>query len=174
MMKRNGQAMPGTGSATELHNPASSEAAIVGHPLHPSLIPFPVVYLFSAALTDIAFNYTQDQFWLHASLWLIGAGVIMAAVAGIFGAADFLSRRAIREENYSWYHGLGNGVILILALINWIMRLSDRQPGQPLTLGNGEMTLSIVCALGVLVTAWIGGEMVYKRLMGTHPQAKRY
>ena len=58
------------------------------HPLHPMLIPFPVAFLVGALVTDLAFIATSDNFWARASMWLIGAGVLMALVAAVAGFTD--------------------------------------------------------------------------------------
>src|SRR4030095_3664251 len=62
-------------------NPKST-ASIAGHPLHPMLIPFPIAFFVLAFLCDLAFWRTGDAFWATAALWLLGAGLIMAALGG--------------------------------------------------------------------------------------------
>ena len=44
-----------------------STAAIMGHPIHPMLIPFPVAFLNAAVATDLAARSTGDPFWSRAS-----------------------------------------------------------------------------------------------------------
>ena len=65
-------------------NPAST-AKVGTHPLHPMLIPFPVAFLVGAFVTDLAFIGTGDGFWARASIWLLGAGIVMALVAALAG-----------------------------------------------------------------------------------------
>jgi uncharacterized membrane protein len=62
-----------------LHNPQST-AKIPGHPIHPMLIPFPIAFFVGAFLTDLAFWRAGRDFWAEASVWLIGAGLLMAAL----------------------------------------------------------------------------------------------
>src|SRR3954451_9989119 len=69
-------------------NPLST-AKLGSHPLHPMLIPFPVAFLVGTLATDFAFIGTGDGFWARASMWLIGAGVVMALLAALAGFADF-------------------------------------------------------------------------------------
>ena len=61
-------------------NPKST-ASIAGHPIHPMLIPFPVVFLVTAFVTDLVFWSTGFAIWATASLWLLGAGILMALVS---------------------------------------------------------------------------------------------
>jgi uncharacterized membrane protein len=63
-------------------NPKSI-ASIAGHPLHPMLIPFPIAFLVAAFAFDVAFWQTANTFWASASVWLLGAGIVMAALAAV-------------------------------------------------------------------------------------------
>src|SRR5947209_3181453 len=88
-------------------NPRST-ASIAGHPIHPMIIPFPIAFLTSALVTDLAFWSTRRPMWAEASLWLIGAGIVMALAAAIFGFADFFGERRIRDLSDAWQHMIGN------------------------------------------------------------------
>ena len=65
-------------------NPRST-AQIAGHPIHPMVIPFPIACFVLALVSDLAFWKTSNDFWATASLWLLGIGLIMAAVAAAMG-----------------------------------------------------------------------------------------
>ena len=60
--------------------------AVARHPLHPMVIPFPIAFFVATWATDAAFWYFEDPFWARASLWLLGAGLVMG-LAG-FGALN--------------------------------------------------------------------------------------
>ena len=106
-------------------NPKST-ASIAGHPIHPMLIPFPVVFLATAFVTDLVFWSTGFAIWATASLWLLGAGIIMALVAALFGFTDFIGDARIRAISDAWQHLIGNLVAVVLALINWFIRYKCR------------------------------------------------
>lgn len=97
-------------------NPRST-AQIAGHPLHPMLIPFPIAFFASAFLCDLAYWQTSNAMWSTASLWLLGAGLIMAAAAAVVGLIDVLGEQRIRELNDVWLHAGGNVLSLIVVLI---------------------------------------------------------
>jgi uncharacterized membrane protein len=99
------------------NNPGST-ASIAGHPIHPMLVPFPVAFLVTALVTDFIFWRTVDEIWATASAWLLGAGVIMALVAALFGFTDFLGDARIRDISASWQHLIGNLIAVLLAFIN--------------------------------------------------------
>ena len=73
-------------------NPKSI-ASIAGHPLHPMLVPFPIAFFVTTFVCDLAFWRTGVSFWASASLWLLGAGLVMAALAVVMGLIDVLSDR---------------------------------------------------------------------------------
>jgi uncharacterized membrane protein len=58
-------------------NPKST-ASIAGHPIHPMLIPFPVVFLVTALVSDLVFWSTNYEIWATASQWFLGAGTWFA------------------------------------------------------------------------------------------------
>ena len=103
------------------NNPRST-AQIAGHPIHPMLIPFPDVFLVSAAASDVVFASTGAEIWAVAAMWFLGAGVVMALVAALFGFIDFFGSDRIRAINDAWQHMIGNLIAVVLALINWFIR----------------------------------------------------
>ena len=70
-----------------------STVQIVGHPIHPMLIPFPIACLVLTLISDLAFWKTSNDFWANASLWLLGIGLIMAALGAVMGPDRRIGRR---------------------------------------------------------------------------------
>ena len=63
------------------HGHPRSTAQIGGHPIHPMLIPFPIVCFIGTLVTDIVFVNNGDPGWATASRYLLGIGLVMAALA---------------------------------------------------------------------------------------------
>lgn len=147
------------------HSDVPSAAHISGHPIHPMLVPFPIAYLVGALFTDLAFISTNDAFWATASLWLLRAGVVMGALAAVFGLVDFLSRKSIRSHKIAWYHFAGNAGVLALALINMMLR--GDSPADAIV--PGGILLSLIVAGTLIYTSWLGGEMAYRYRIGSIP-----
>src|SRR6185437_10343958 len=101
----------------DLSRGVRSTAAIKGHPIHPMLVPFPIAFLVGALATDLVFTGMADPFWARASMWLVGAGLVMGALAALAGLADFLTIQRARSLTEAWVHFLGNGLALILSLV---------------------------------------------------------
>jgi uncharacterized membrane protein len=146
--------------ATE--NPHST-ASIAGHPIHPMLIPFPVAFLVSALVTDLVFWSTADAAWATVSMWLLGAGVVTALVAALFGFTDFFGEARIRSLSDSWQHMIGNLVAVVLALVNWWIRYRTGAAAGVFPYG---VWLSLATVLLLLFNGWKGWEMVYRHRVG--------
>jgi uncharacterized membrane protein len=138
-------------------NPRST-ASIAGHPLHPMLIPFPIAFFVFALLCDLAFWRTGDAFWASAALWLLGAGLVMAALAAVFGLIDFLGEPRIRALNDAWWHAGGNVLAVLISLYNWYLRYTT---GEAAILPTG-LLLSFIVVCILLFTGWKGWNLVYR------------
>ena len=142
-------------------NPQST-AQIAGHPLHPMLIPFPVAFLVATFVCDLIFWRTGNPAWSTASLWLLGAALIMAALAAVAGLTDFLGDQRIRDLGAAWHHLIGNVIAVLLSLWNWYRRY---EAGEAAVLPVG-LILSGIVVLILLYTGWRGWEMVYRHRVG--------
>lgn len=142
--------------------PVPSTAAVFGHPIHPMVIPFPFAFLLTVLATDLAYWAVADPFWARASLWLVGAGVVMGAVAAVFGAIDFFTLPQARRHATGWIHALGNATALALSLVSWLLRLGDAAQA---VLPWGLILSAVVAAI-LAVTGWAGGELSYRHRIG--------
>jgi uncharacterized membrane protein len=144
-----------------MSNPQST-AKIAGHPLHPMLVPFPIAFFVATVGADIMYLQDGDFFWFRASEWLLGAGVVMAVLAALAGITDLLGDARIRDLSIAWVHFLGNLLAVLLEAFNWYQRYSM---GESVVRSPG-IYLSIATVLILLVTGWLGWEMVYRRRVG--------
>lgn len=145
-------------------NPRST-ASIAGHPLHPMLVPFPIVCFVGALVTDIAYAETANIQWANFSAWLLLAGIVMAVFAALAGVIDFIGDRRVRSIAAAWVHGIGNATAVILAVLNAFVHSRDAYTSvMPMGL-----ILSVVTVLIFLVTGWLGGELVFRHRVGVLP-----
>ena len=107
-----------------MSNPRST-ASIAGHPIHPMLIPFPVAFFAATLVCDLAFWRTGNADWATASLWLLGAGLVMGALAAIAGLIDVLGEPRIRALREVWWHAGGNVLLVLIQAASWYMRYRD-------------------------------------------------
>ena len=142
-------------------NPHST-AKILGHPIHPMLVPFPIAFLVGTLLSDLAFWQGRDAFWATASVYLLGAALVFAALAALAGFVDFLGDRRVRSLGAARRHMVGNLTAVILSAINLVLRLGNHVEA---VLPAG-LSLSAVVALILLYTGWQGGELVFRHGVG--------
>jgi uncharacterized membrane protein len=144
-----------------MQNPKST-AQIAGHPIHPMLIPFPIAFFVGTFVADIAYWITGAVGWAEATVWLLGAGLIMAALAALAGLTDVLGDMQIRNLSDAWLHAGGNVVVVLIELYNWYSRY---EYGGAAILPTG-IVLSLIVVLILLFTGWKGWEMVYRHRVG--------
>jgi uncharacterized membrane protein len=142
-------------------NPKST-ASIAGHPLHPMLVPFPIAFFVSTFVCDLAFWRTGVPFWAAASLWLLGAGLVMAALAAVVGLIDFFGEARIRALNDAWWHAGGNVLAVLIELYNWYLRYRS---GEAAIVPTG-LLLSLIVVGILLFTGWKGWKLVYLHRVG--------
>jgi uncharacterized membrane protein len=141
-------------------NPKST-VQIAGHPLHPMVIPFPIAFFVSVLVCDVVFKSTGVALWATAALWLLGAGLVMAALAALLGLTDFLGEQRIRALNDAWWHAGINVLAVLLSLYNFIIRYGD-----PAAAGTQGLIVSLIVVCLLLVSGWKGWEMVYRHRVG--------
>jgi uncharacterized membrane protein len=137
-------------------------AQIAKYPIHPMLIPIPIVCFVGALATDVAYAASAEMMWADFSSWLLAVGFIGGVLAAIAGLIDFLSNRLIREQAPAWPHLIGNFVVLVLAFVNNLIHTRDAWT----SVMPAGLILSILTVLVLPVTAWFGREMVYRYGVG--------
>jgi uncharacterized membrane protein len=138
-----------------------STARIGGHPIHPMLIPFPIVCFIGTLVADIVFLRTHDPAWAIASRYLLGIGIVMAALAAIAGLTDFLGDSRIRHASDALKHMLANVTAVIVEIVNFFLRLHSDS-----AIGSIGVYLSAVVVLILLYSGWKGGDLVFRHAIG--------
>jgi uncharacterized membrane protein len=139
-----------------------SKAKIFGHAIHPILIVFPLGLLATAVVFDAIGWATGSGKWLEISFWMIAAGIIGGLVAALFGLIDWLAIPSnTRAKTIGLWHGLGNVVVVALFGASWLLRWPN--PTDP---GAFPVLLSLSGAVLMLVTGWLGGELVERLGVG--------
>lgn len=143
------------------HGHPRSTARIAGHPIHPMLVPFPIVGFVGAFVTDIMFTRTGEMGWATASNWLLGVGLVMAALAAIAGLTDFFGDSRVRALGDALKHMLANVLAVLIEAANFLLRFGNAE-----FISSTGIYLSGTVVLILLYSGWKGGELVFRHGVG--------
>jgi uncharacterized membrane protein len=148
-------------------NPVST-ANFLGHPIHPMLVLFPVAFFVATFACDLIFWRTYQEIWATAAIWLLGAALVMAALAAIAGLTDFIGDARIRQISDAWQHAIGNLIAVLISLFSFYERY---RYGSSVIVPLGLiLSLSVVCIL--LFTGWKGGELVFRHHVAVYDEPR--
>jgi uncharacterized membrane protein len=143
------------------HDHPRSTAQIAGHPIHPMLIPFPIVCFVGTLVTDIVYSRNTDPGWATASHWLLAVGLGFAALAAVAGLTDYLGDQRLRGLGDALKHMLANVTAVVLELVNLVLRLNNDD-----FIRSTGVWISAVVVLILLYSGWKGGDLVYRHGVG--------
>ena len=135
---------------------------VMGHPIHPILVPYPIGLLTTSVIFDIIYMITGSGGWAVISFWMIAAGVIGGLLAAVFGLIDWLAiPPGTRAKAVGLLHASTNSLMVALFAIGWLLRLGA--PGEP---GATAIVLSFVGVGLVSLGGYLGGELVFRMGVG--------
>ena len=140
-----------------------SRAVVLGHPLHPMLIPFPIAFLAGAALFDVAGWLLDVPSWWTTGGHLGLAGIVAALLAALPGLVDYLYTVPPDSsgKTRATKHLLAMlSVVALFAAAWWIRGGAATRPGA-IVLGLELIGLGLLGAGG-----YIGGALVTRNLIG--------
>jgi uncharacterized membrane protein len=89
-------------------------------PIHQMLAPFPVAYFAAAFVTDLAYSRTAEVMWYRFSVWLIAAGLVMAALVALAALIDLF-----RNQRPAWTRALAYASAVALSIFNVLVHSRD-------------------------------------------------
>jgi uncharacterized membrane protein len=142
---------------------------LAGHPLHPMLVVAPAALIPFGFILDAMARSTDNDDYANAAFYSLTGGLVGGLAAGVAGAMDYLDIESRTEvKRTANVHAMLNGGALALTAANVAMRRSEYKHG-----GTGAtLAMGAIAALGVLVSGWFGGKMVYEqgmRVKGVSP-----
>lgn len=133
-----------------------SRASFRSHPIHPTLIPFPLAFLYGAFFFDIGGLLLDRASWWTTAGHLSIAGVLAGLAAAVPGSIDYFStvppNSSGRER--ARRHALLNVTALVLFACAWWLRPSGAAPGL-VVLG-----LEAAGLVAITMGSWMGGTLV--------------
>jgi uncharacterized membrane protein len=143
------------------------KTTLAGHPLHPILVPAPAALLPASLVLDLMYFVTRKKSYADAAYYNMVGGFFGGLAAGVAGAIDYFSiPTKTKTKNIANIHASLNLAVFGLYSVNLLLRRGKRVPT-----GTLPLLLSAIGSAGIFVSAWYGGEMVYKhgvRVKGVH------
>ena len=143
------------------------KAKLLGYPVHPMLIAFPLGLLPVAVIFDFLYLGTKNVLWSQISYWMLAAGILGGLAAAVFGVWDWMTiPTGTRAKRIGLLHVVANTVALVaFALEWWQCRRAPYTPTLPFIL-IGVIGLAIV-----IFGAWLGAELIYRLGVGVDQDA---
>ncbi len=145
-----------------------SRARILGHPIHPMLIPLPITSFVFSLLALIAFAAGAGTFWLGMAYWLGIAGVVCGLLAAVPGLVDRFSIPAdTAARPIANRHMVLNVLIVLLYFVSWLILGGFKGPAGGSVAA--PLVLEIIGTVLLVASGWLGWEMVYRHHVAVEP-----
>lgn len=140
---------------------------LLGHPLHPAIVHFPVAGWTAAVVTDALSIALRDPLWWRISQWLLIVGVITALAAMTAGFVDLV---ALPSGQPAQQRALRHMYVMSTAWTVYVIDLLVRFLGIPPWAG---LLLSLAGFITLLVGTHYGAQLVYDLGVGQTGRVSR-
>lgn len=139
----------------------SSPAKIMGHPIHPMLIPFPIALWVFSLVADLIYLWRDNPAWGWIAFYTLAGGILGAILAAVFGIIDYFSIRDKKVSRIAAWHARFNVLALLLFAASFYLRTLSGA-----AIVGGSLTIPLLLSIAgvglVTISGWLGGELVYK------------
>jgi uncharacterized membrane protein len=148
--------------------PAGGRLRILGDPVHPSLVHFPIALLSLVPLAQALGLFGEDPFWWGVAHWLLVGGLVMAGVAALTGFVDFTAvPREDPARGTALVHMMANLLAVLLYLGSFAVQGGPDVPESPFL----PFALSVVGVAVLLFSGYLGGHLVFSHGLGLSEKA---
>ncbi|MEH0843616.1 DUF2231 domain-containing protein [Micromonospora sp. CPCC 205711] len=145
-----------------------SRLKVLGHPVHPMLVMFPVALLVTGTIFDLVDTVGGPDFLAEVAYWNITVGLVGGLLAAAAGSFDLLAIPAsTRAKRVALTHAAANVAVILLFAAVWVVRLNADSRAA----GGALIAIELVGVAILGVSAWLGGELVDRLGVGVDPEA---
>jgi uncharacterized membrane protein len=130
------------------------------------LIVVPLGLWFAALVFDLIAVFSGNPMWRTIAFWNIAVGIIGALAAAVPGFLDYLAMRGRARRIGTWHMILNLGAVVVFSVNAFVRTRVSLDSAWPLA-------LSLVGVVGVLISGWLGGEMVYVERAGVDEAVRK-
>lgn len=142
-----------------------SKAKLLGHPIHPMLVAFPITFFTSTLIASIVYLATSDRDWFRLAYFANAAGVVTALIAAVPGFLDWTGIPShLRAKQVGMVHLTLNLIVVSIFTLNLGMQgaqLTDATPS-----GWSGFVLSLIGVMLLLVSGYYGWSLVQTHHVG--------
>jgi uncharacterized membrane protein len=146
---------------------------ILGHPVHPMLVHFPVAFWTAAALAYLAASAGVDERAVGIAKLVNGAGLIMAIPAMIAGLLELPTiegrSEAMRVANW---HLMIMATVWFCFLLALLLPMSTEATMNHMTAQLAATASAVIGFLLMSIGGWLGGRLVYEFGTGVRDRPK--
>ena len=136
----------------------SAAASFKGHPFHPIIIPLPIGLWVFSIVSDFIFKLGWGSpIWNDVAFYTLAGGIIGALIAAVPGFIDLIGLQNPKTKSIAIWHMFINLLAVALYCVNFWLR-TQRAPGD-----NLPILLSAIGIVLIIISGWLGGELVYVR-----------
>ena len=145
-----------------------SRLKVLGHPVHPMLVMFPVALLVTGTIFDLVDTVGGPDFLAEVAYWNITVGLVGGLLAAAAGSFDLLAIPAsTRAKRVALTHAAANVAVILLFAAVWVVRLNADSRAA----GGALIAIELVGVAILGVSAWLGGELVDRLGVGVDREA---
>lgn len=126
--------------------------------VHPLIVHFPIALWMTAAFFDLLHLARRQPLYATISQWLIGLGLVGAAVSIISGWRDLRTQEFLGVGTALRRAHMTHQLLAYAATVIFLVAFLARWRRRPLTPG-WTILLSLIGALVVAVTGYVGAEL---------------
>lgn len=145
-----------------------SRLKIVGHPVHPVLLMFPLGLLTTAVIFDAGDLLGGPALLGEVAYYTIAAGLIGGALAGVAGLVDLA---AIPAGTRAKRAGVAQALIVLAVLLLFLVILMVRMGAEYRAAGGGLFFVELLALAVGGAGAWLAGELVDRLGIGVDTNA---
>jgi len=138
-----------------------SRAALGSHPLHPAMVAIPIGAFTVAVVADIVDLVRGDATWAATARLALAVGIVGALLAAVLGFIDYFAMpMSVAGRRWATRHMVINLIGVVLFATSWWLRRGDVA-----AVPTSAVALNVIAFVGLGISGWIGGNMVYRHKM---------
>lgn len=137
----------------------------VGYPLHPLTVHFPIAWYLLGVLLTLVFLWRGQAEVERFALWSFGLSWVATFVAAIFGLID-QNQLAIGDPRQAYVNNHITAAVVLIIINGLLLYLRLRWAEVLVRYRWQYLGLMLLGLAAVVVTGWLGGELVYRHRLG--------